>query len=245
MGIYDVAKQELVLKTAEKLKDFKELQPPAWASFAKTGVHKERPPVQKDWWHIRAAAVLHTIRKQGPIGVQKLRVKYGGRKNRGVQPDKFFKGSGNILRKILQQLEAAGLAKKEEKTLHKGRIITPQGASLLGKVSDAIMKEHNVVIPKRPEEELKITTQKKKKAKKKTAKKRKAAKKTDAKPRKRAVKKKTAKAEPVEAPKAAPKEELKAEAKPEVKEEAKPEPKAEEKKEAETPESNAPETKEE
>jgi len=246
MGIQDVSKQELILKAAEQLKQVKEIQAPEWAVFVKTGVHKERPPVQKDWWHIRAASVLLTIQRIGPVGVQKLRVKYGGRKNRGVRPDRFFRGSGNILRKILQQLEAAGLAKQAEKKSHKGRVITSKGSSLFGKISNELMKEHGIVIPKLPDTELKVTEPRKKKAKKKTTKKRK----------KRTVKKKKAvkkaapkveapkeevketpkeapKGEPkVEAPKEEPKEEPKAEApkeepKEEVKETPKEEPKAE------------------
>jgi len=200
MGIHDVNTQELILKTADQLKQVKEIQPPEWAKFVRTGVHKERPPVQDDWWHIRAASVLHAIQRLGPVGVSKLRVKYGGRKNRGVKPDRFFRGSGNILRKILQQLEAAGLAKQAEKGSHKGRIITPQGASIFGKVANELMKEANLVIPKRPEEELKFADPKKKKAKKKKATKRK----------KRAVKKKTVKKAAQEAPKETLKETPKA-----------------------------------
>ena len=251
MGIHDVSKQELILKTAEQLKQVKEIQPPEWAFFVKTGVHKERPPVQKDWWYIRAASVLHAIQRRGPVGVQKLRVRYGGRKNRGVQPDKFFIGSGSILRKVLQQLEAAGLAKQAEKRSHKGRIITPKGASFLGKISDGLMKEHNIVIPKLPEIQLKITEPKKKK-KKKAAKKRK----KRATPRKKKVAK--AEAQPKEVPKEevkeAPKEKPKPEApkepkevpKKEVKEAPKEEPKEvpKEEKKAEKPEAPKEEVKE-
>jgi small subunit ribosomal protein S19e len=57
------------------------IKAPEWAIFVKTGVHKERPPIQEDWWQIRAADVLRTIERMGPIGTQKLRTKYGGKKN--------------------------------------------------------------------------------------------------------------------------------------------------------------------
>jgi len=156
MTIYDVPINELILKAAEELKKIKDITPPFWADFVKTGMHKERPPVQKDWWYIRAASVLNTLNKLGPVGVSKLRTKYGGKKNRGYRPEKFFKGSGNILRKILQQLEKAGLAAKSDKGIHKGRIITPVGLALLGKVANAIMTERKITIPKKSTEELKI-----------------------------------------------------------------------------------------
>jgi len=139
--VYDVSGNELVEKTAEELKKVSQIKPVSWASFVKTGVHKERPPMKDDWWYARAASILKYIYKLGPIGVSKLRNKYGGRKNRGHAPEHTFTGSGNIVRKIIQQLDAAGLTKQVDKGQHKGRIITPKGKSLLDKVATQIMKD--------------------------------------------------------------------------------------------------------
>lgn len=133
--MYDVDSQELIIKAAEELKKIPEMKPPEWAPFVKTGMHKERPPVSSDWWYIRAASVLRAVYRLGPVGVSKLRTKYGGKKNRGVKKEHFFKGSGNILRKSLQQLEKAGLVKFAEKGVHKGRIITPKGKSFLDRIA--------------------------------------------------------------------------------------------------------------
>ena len=157
MGIYDIPKTELIERASKELQKVPAIQPPAWAIFAKTGMHKQRQPVRDDWWFVRAAAVLRRLSDaDGPIGVQKLRTVYGGRKNRGHSPERFYPGSGNILRKVFQQLEKAGLAKKVEKGLHKGRMITPAGFSLLGKVADAYMKENNITLPKNPGGQLDI-----------------------------------------------------------------------------------------
>ncbi len=131
--IYDKDTNELIAKASEELK--KVIKAPEWAQFVKTGVHKERPPVEKDWFYKRAAAILRSVYIKGPIGTNKLRIKYGGRKNRGYAPEKFYRGSGNIIRKALQQLEEAGLIKKAEKGVHKGRMITPKGKSFLDKLS--------------------------------------------------------------------------------------------------------------
>ncbi len=136
--IYNVPQNELIEKTALELKKVPSIKPPAWAEFVKTGAHKERPPSRNDWWHVRAAAILRTTSKLGPIGVSKLRSKYGGKKNRGVKPAKFYSGSGKIIRTILQQLEEAELVKKAEKGVHKGRIIAPKGISILDKVAAQI-----------------------------------------------------------------------------------------------------------
>jgi len=137
------------------LKNVKDIQPPEWAVYAKTGMHKERPPVRADWWYVRAAAVLRSVDRLGPVGVSKLRTKYGGKKNRGHKPGKFFRGSGNILRKVLQQLEKAGLVKKEEKDIHRGRILTPAGRKML---NDSL-KEAKKSYSKRKAEQVKPAPQ--------------------------------------------------------------------------------------
>lgn len=136
--MYDVDSQELVMKAAEELKKIPEIKAPEWAAFVKTGVHKERPPASNDWWYIRTASVLRTVYRLGPIGTSKLRTKYGGKMNRGVKKEHFFKGSGNILRKALQQLEKAGFVKFAEKGVHKGRIVTPKGRAFLDKIATQI-----------------------------------------------------------------------------------------------------------
>lgn len=138
--IFDVPVNDLIEEVAKDLQKANEIKPPEWSSFVKTGIHKERPPKRSDWWYVRCAAVLRSVRKLGPVGVQKLRTKYGGRKRRGHKPEHFYKGSGNILRKALQQLEAAGLIKKVEKDIKKGRVITPKGISLLDKAAVRIYK---------------------------------------------------------------------------------------------------------
>ena len=140
--MYDVDPQELILKTAEELKKVSEIKPPVWAAFVKTGMHKERPPVNGDWWYMRTASVLRAVYRLGPVGVSKLRTKYGGKKNRGVKKEHFYKGSGNILRKALQQLEKAELVKFKKDSIHKGRIITPKGKSLVDKTA-VIIKVQN------------------------------------------------------------------------------------------------------
>jgi small subunit ribosomal protein S19e len=138
--IYDVPINDLIEEVAKELKNVQEIKPPAWTIFAKTGMHKERPPVRQDWWYVRTAAVLRKVRTHGPIGVSKLRTNYGGKKNRGHRPEKFFKGSGSVIRKALQQLEKAGLIKKTQVGKHFGRIITPKGISLLDKSAGKVYK---------------------------------------------------------------------------------------------------------
>ena len=153
--ILDVPQTELVERAAEKLKENNHIKPPAWAAFSKTGVSKERPPMRQDWWQVRTAAVLLKIYKLGPIGVAKLRTYYGSKKNRGVKPEHFYKGSGNILRKVLQQLDSAGYTKKAEIGVHKGRIITKEGKMFLETVAQDVKakpreKKKKIIVVEQP-----------------------------------------------------------------------------------------------
>ena len=137
MSVYDIKPSELIEKLASHLKT--KINMPDWATFVKTSPGKERPPEKEDWYYMRAAAILRKIyMSKGPIGVNKLRNKYGGKKNRGHKPEKFYPGSGNIIRKILQQLEKAELIKYTEKSVHKGRVITGKGKSFLDKLAKQI-----------------------------------------------------------------------------------------------------------
>ena len=139
-SVYDIYPNELIELAAERLKSVAEIKAPEWAVFAKTGVQKERPPMKTDWWFTRAAAILRSIYVMGPIGVNKLRTKYGGKQRRGHNMPHFKKGSGSVIRKCIQQLEKAGLVKNIEKGKHKGRIITPKGRSFLDKIAGEIAK---------------------------------------------------------------------------------------------------------
>lgn len=119
-------------KVLEELKKNKNIEPPVWAPFVKTGANKQRAPVEEDWWFVRVESILKKVANYGPIGTNKLSKYYGGRRNRGHKPEKRYKGSRNIIRKSLQQLEKAGLIKdvKEPKC---GKVLTKEGRELLNK----------------------------------------------------------------------------------------------------------------
>lgn len=136
ISVKEAPAEKLVNKLKEELKTFKEISPPEWMGFVKSGTHRERPPLQEDFWYIRAASILRRIYIDGPVGVERLRSYYGGRKRRGHKPAHFKKASGNIIRKILQQLEKAELIKK----VAKGRKISSKGQKLLDKIAHEVSK---------------------------------------------------------------------------------------------------------
>ena len=115
---------------AEALKKMPEFTVPEWILFVKTGANKQRPTSEEDFWHKRAASILRQVYIKGIVGVQRLRTRYGGRKDRGVRPAIFVKGGGKIPRVILQQSDAAGLTEKV-KGKRSGRQLTKKGIDFM------------------------------------------------------------------------------------------------------------------
>ncbi|VVB78283.1 30S ribosomal protein S19e [uncultured archaeon] len=133
--VYDMPAGEYNTKLANILKDMPEFKQPAWSHFVKTGTAKVRPPQDPDFWHKRAASIIRQIYTHKVVGVNRLKTRYGSLKNRGMQPEKFKRASGKMIRTILQQAEKAGLLEKfNESGKRAGRVLTKQGKELLESV---------------------------------------------------------------------------------------------------------------
>ncbi|MBU38860.1 MAG: 30S ribosomal protein S19e [Euryarchaeota archaeon] len=138
---YDVPADLLIAGLVEKMDAYDKIIAPEWASQVKTGTHRERPPVQGDWWHTRAASILRKVAIKGPIGTNRISQEFGGAKNRGVKKNKAVSGSRNVSRKILQQLAASGLienSKNSAGTVNYGKIVSPVGQALLDEVAHSV-----------------------------------------------------------------------------------------------------------
>ena len=129
--IRDIEADKLIKKTAGELNSRMEM--PSWAVHVKTGVSKERPPDQADWWFLRAASILRRIYIDGPVGTERMRSYYGGLHRRGHKPAHSSKAGGKIIRKILQDLEKLNFIEKVEKPKG-GRAITKTGIKFLNDV---------------------------------------------------------------------------------------------------------------
>jgi small subunit ribosomal protein S19e len=136
---YDVPADVLIGKLSGYIKEnIKEVTAPEWAAHVKTGSHVERVPQVPDWWYVRTASLLRKLYMNGPVGVQRLRKEYGGRKRKGDAPAHHRKAGGSIIRTSLQQLEKAGLVDKVDKS---GRVVSKKGRSLLDAMSTQIKKD--------------------------------------------------------------------------------------------------------
>jgi small subunit ribosomal protein S19e len=110
----DVPPAVLLPRIAGELRTRQAVAPPPWAAFVKTGAHKQKAPVQPDWWYLRSASVLRKIHLRGPVGVEHLAAEYGGKRDRGSAPYHAKSGSRSITREIVQQLQGAGLVRPEK-----------------------------------------------------------------------------------------------------------------------------------
>tara|TARA_Y100000310_G_C20626476_1_gene786209 strand:+ start:591 stop:1115 length:525 start_codon:yes stop_codon:yes gene_type:complete len=131
-SVFELKANEYNQKLAEALKQIPEFKAPEWVEFVKTGMAKKRPPQDPDFWHKRAASILRQAYVRKVVGVNRLKTRYGSKKNRGFKPERFKKASGKIIRVILQQAEAAGLLEEyNEAGKRAGRKLTEKGKELM------------------------------------------------------------------------------------------------------------------
>jgi small subunit ribosomal protein S19e len=130
--VYELKTDEYNTKLSNLLKSMPEFEQPEWSLFVKTGVSRQRPPVESDFWYKRAASILRQIYINKVVGVNRLKTRYGSKLNRGMRPERFRKASGKIIRTILQQSESAGfLEKYNQPGKRAGRILTKKGKEFL------------------------------------------------------------------------------------------------------------------
>lgn len=135
---FDVPADKLIPKIAEELKKVETIAPPDWAAYVKTGRHREKSPVNNDWWHTRTAAVLRKIYVEGPVGTTRLAAMFGGRADRGSKPNKAVRGSRSISRMTVQQLEKSQLVQKQKDG---GRVVTAKARKMIDAMSTQILKD--------------------------------------------------------------------------------------------------------
>lgn len=133
---FDVEPNKLIKGVAQKLKQDGLVTPPEWIIYVKTGSHRERVPQDDDFWYIRCAAILRALYIDGPMGVNTLRERFGGKPGSRSGRMHATKAGGSIIRKALQQLEKANLIIKDKK----GRYISNKGISLLNNIAKEISR---------------------------------------------------------------------------------------------------------
>eukprot|EP00448_Togula_jolla_P038287 CAMPEP_0170622314 /NCGR_PEP_ID=MMETSP0224-20130122/29062_1 /TAXON_ID=285029 /ORGANISM="Togula jolla, Strain CCCM 725" /LENGTH=167 /DNA_ID=CAMNT_0010948619 /DNA_START=70 /DNA_END=574 /DNA_ORIENTATION=- len=130
--VKDVEAEKFIAAFAQHLKRQGRFEIPKWADVVKTGKAKELPPSDPDWLYVRTSSIVRKIYIRSGTGVGQFRKVYGTQQRRGAMTNKFAKGSGKIIRYILQQLEEMGLVEQAEEG---GRTITKEGQRELDTVA--------------------------------------------------------------------------------------------------------------
>jgi small subunit ribosomal protein S19e len=142
--VYDVPARDLIDLVSKKLQKEDAIVPPDGSNYWRTGVDKENPPLETDWWFSRCASILRKVYIMNAVGVERLRAEYGGKSDRGSKPYKAKKGGGSIVRRALQQLEKAGYVSRVK---GRGRILTSKGRSFLDNTSEEVRRSLEASYP--------------------------------------------------------------------------------------------------
>ena len=134
-NIYEADSQKLIDLAASRLKE-SGIAKPAYIPYVKSGAGKERVPASEDFFYARCASVLRQVYMNGPIGISKLRTKYGSKKGHVVHRHHHARAGGSIIKDAFDALEKKGYIK----TTKQGRVITATGKSFLDKLSNETLK---------------------------------------------------------------------------------------------------------
>jgi small subunit ribosomal protein S19e len=134
-NIFEADSQKLINLAASRLKE-SGVAKPAYVPYVKTGPGKERVPASEDFFYDRCASILRQVYLNGPIGISKLRTKYGAKRQHVVHRHHHMRSGGSIIKDAFDALEKKGYVK----TTKQGRIITSAGKSFLDKLSNETLK---------------------------------------------------------------------------------------------------------
>lgn len=134
-NVFEADAQKLVDRAALKLKE-SGIPRPGYVIYTKTGPGKERVPQSEDFWYFRCASVLRQVYLNGPIGISRLRTKYGAKRGHWVRRHHHYRAGGSVIKDAFDALEKKGYIKSTKQ----GRVITPSGKSFLDRLSNETLK---------------------------------------------------------------------------------------------------------
>eukprot|EP00026_Physarum_polycephalum_P015192 Phypoly_transcript_15818.p1 GENE.Phypoly_transcript_15818~~Phypoly_transcript_15818.p1 ORF type:complete len:124 (+),score=16.58 Phypoly_transcript_15818:263-634(+) len=106
VSVKDVPPADFINAYAKYLKKSGNVELPKWVDIVKTGIHRELPPSNPDWFYIRTAAIarkiyLNTGDQRGTRTYKKV---FGGKMRRGSHPPITVTCSESVLRATIKQL---------------------------------------------------------------------------------------------------------------------------------------------
>lgn len=134
-SLRDVSASEFITAYSQHLKKSGRLELPEWVDYVKTGRSREMPPIDPDWYYVRAASIVRKIYLNAGLGIGALAHWYGKADSTGRRQH-HRRASRKILRHILIGLEHQGIVEKLEDG---GRRVTPEGQRDLDTVARAVV----------------------------------------------------------------------------------------------------------
>ena len=100
----DIAAADFIKAYAAHLKKGGRLVLPDWVDSVKTGYGRELPPLDPDWFYVRAASLARKIYLNKGLGVGALAHWYGKTVAKRNTPQKHAVASRKIIRSLLRQV---------------------------------------------------------------------------------------------------------------------------------------------
>lgn len=107
-SLRDVSAAEFIRAYAAHLKKSGKLTLPDWVDYVKTAPGREMPPLDPDWYYVRAAALARKIYLNHGLGVGALAHWFGKAKAVGNKPQHHHKASRKVIRSILNAVSFGG-----------------------------------------------------------------------------------------------------------------------------------------
>lgn len=133
-GVRDVTAAEFIAAFAKYLRESDAFVLPEWVDIVKTANGRELPPLDPNWFYVRAASIARKVYLNDGIGVGALARWYGKAKYRGTLPRRHHDASRKIIRTILIMLEEQGLIESYDATTG-GRRVTSLGQTKMDTVA--------------------------------------------------------------------------------------------------------------
>ena len=143
--VLDVPSNAFINELAAFFKEKNVIKLPKYSYLVKSSHANEVVPLDPDYMFYKAAAIARIlyVTKSKSIGVGSLKSFFGKKMRRGVEPPKFMKAAGKIIRELTKQLKANGYVENygnKGNAVTYGMVLTKQGRTELDKIASKVMK---------------------------------------------------------------------------------------------------------
>ncbi|KAI5170372.1 small subunit ribosomal protein S19e [Pancytospora epiphaga] len=128
--VFRVRATPLLQAIEDILKNNEKINLPKDHDLIKTGSGRQFSPEQSDWFYKRMAAIVRQAMCKGRVSLTGLGYRYGNRKNRGVRPSGFARGSNFVNGAAIAELEKIGWFSFS----NKDDILTSEAKAVLGDI---------------------------------------------------------------------------------------------------------------